>query len=171
MRDEQAFEEYAAARWLSLHRLALLLTASDVAAQELVQVTLEKAYVAWPRIAVVDSPDAYVRRIMVNALTSSHRRAHRRHEVDVADPPDVPALPSHEAAVVDHAFLWPLVCALPPRQRAVVVLRYYEDLTEREIAEVLGCRTGTVKSTAHDAMAALRRALAALPATRQEVDR
>jgi RNA polymerase sigma factor (sigma-70 family) len=61
--------------------------------------------------------------------------------------------------VVDHALLWPLVCALPERQRAVVVLRYYEDLTEAQIAEALRCSTGTVKSQAHDAMRALRRGL------------
>jgi RNA polymerase sigma factor (sigma-70 family) len=63
--------------------------------------------------------------------------------------------------VLDHALVWPLVCALPERQRAVVVLRYYEDLTETETAEVLGCAVGTVKSQAHDAIRALRRGLQA----------
>lgn len=163
MRDEQGFEEYVAARWSSLGRLALLLTASEHAAQELVQETLEKVYLAWPRIVDMDAPDAYVRRIMVNSLATHHRRAHRRREVTVAEPPDQARPPTHEAAVEDHDLLWPLVCALPTRQRAVVVLRYYEDLSEREIAEALGCSAGTVKSTAHDAMAALRRALAVLP--------
>lgn len=171
MRDEQGFEEYVTARWVTLHRLALLLTASEVAAQELVQETLEKVYVVWPRVAAMDSPDAYVRRVMVNALTSQHRRAFRRREVVVADPPEIAVPPTHEGDLADHDLLWPLVCALPPRQRAVVVLRYYEDLTEREIADELGCSAGTVKSTAHDAMAALRRAVGALSTTPQEVDR
>jgi RNA polymerase sigma-70 factor (sigma-E family) len=171
MRDEQGFEEYATARWVMLSRLALLLTGSEVAAQELVQVTLEKVYVAWPRVVDLEAPDAYVRRIMVNTLASQHRRAFRRHEVSVADPPDLPEPPAHEGAVADHELLWPLVCALPPRQRAVVVLRFYEDLSEREIADALGCSAGTVKSTAHDAMAALRRAVSALGTTPQGVDR
>ena len=171
MRDDEGFEEYVAARWVTLHRLALLLTASDLAAQELVQETLEKVYVVWPRVAGMDSPDAYVRRVMVNALASQHRRAFRRHEVVVPDPPEMAGPPVHEGDLDDHDLLWPLVCALPPRQRAVVVLRYYEGLSEREIADELGCSSGTVKSTAHDAMAALRRALAALTTTAQEVDR
>ena len=69
--------------------------------------------------------------------------------------------PAEDIGVVDHALLWPVVCALPEWQRAVVVLRYYEDLTEAETAEVLGCAVGTVKSQAHDAMRALRRGLGA----------
>jgi RNA polymerase sigma factor (sigma-70 family) len=112
-----------------------------------VQVTLEKAYVAWPRISAMESLDAYVRRIMVNALVSTHRLARNRHEFALADPPERGSA-SHTGDVLDHALLWPLVCALPTRQRAVVVLRYYEDLSEREIAESLGCALGTVKSTA-----------------------
>ncbi|QBR92635.1 SigE family RNA polymerase sigma factor [Nocardioides euryhalodurans] len=164
MRDETGFEEYVAARWSTFSRLALLLTASETAAQDLVQVTLEKAYVAWPRISAMEAPDAYVRRIMVNTLISTRRRAWQRHEVPSADPPDT-GTPSPEQVLVDRELLWPLVCALPPRQRAVVVLRYYEDLSEREIADVLGCSAGTVKSTAHDAMQALRRSVAAIPTT------
>jgi len=164
MRDEQGFEQYVVARWTGFHRLALLLTASESGAQDLVQVTLEKAYVAWPRISAMESPDAYVRRIMVNALVSTHRLARNRHELAMADPPERGSH-SHADDVLDHALLWPLVCALPTRQRAVVVLRYYEDLSEREIAEALGCALGTVKSTAHDAMAALRRGIAAVPVT------
>ena len=164
MRDEQDFEQYVLARWATLHRLALLLTGSEAAAQDLVQVTLEKTYVAWPRVSTMESPDGYVRRIMVNTLASSHRRAWRRHEVPMSDPPERP-VEEAERMVLDRALLWPLVCALPQRQRAVIVLRYYEDLSEREIADVLGCAVGTVKSNAHDAMVALRRGVAALPTT------
>lgn len=164
MRDVQGFEQYVMARWAGFHRLALLLTASESAAQDLVQVTLEKTYVAWPKISVMASPDGYVRRIMVNTLVSTHRLARNRHEVATAAPPEHGA-PSEEEGVLDHALLWPLVCALPTRQRAVVVLRYYEDLSEQDIADVLGCAVGTVKSTAHDAMTALRRGIAAAPVT------
>ncbi len=169
MRDELEFEQYVAARWAVLHRLALLLTASEAAAQDLVQVTLEKTYVAWPRIASMAAPDGYVRRIMVNSLASSHRRAWRRHEVPTSEPPDLAAV-AGDQVVLDRALVWPLVCALPERQRAVIVLRYYEDLSEREIADVLGCAVGTVKSNAHDAMAALRRGMAAMP-TAEGADR
>jgi DNA-directed RNA polymerase specialized sigma24 family protein len=71
------------------------------------------------------------------------------------------AIAPGDGGVVDHALIWPLVCALPERQRAVVVLRYYEDLTETETAEILGCAVGTVKSQTHDAIRALRRGLEA----------
>jgi RNA polymerase sigma-70 factor (sigma-E family) len=169
MRDEQGFEQYVVARWTGFHRLALLLTASESGAQDLVQVTLEKAYVAWPKISAMESPDAYVRRIMVNALVSTHRLARNRREFATADPPDRGA-ESREDDVLDHALLWPLVCALPTRQRAVIVLRYYEDLSEQEIADALGCAAGTVKSTAHDAMTALRRGISAVP-VKEGIDR
>jgi len=110
----------------------------------------------------MDAPDAYIRRIMVNSLTSQRRLAWRRHEVSTAEPPEIPD-ESGERMVLDHELLWPFVCALPQRQRAVVVLRYYEDMSEAEIAEVLRCAPGTVKSTASDAMRALRRAFSAAP--------
>jgi RNA polymerase sigma-70 factor (sigma-E family) len=161
MRDLQAFEEYVLARWSTFHRLAILLTASESASQDLMQTTLEKAYVAWPKIAAMESPDAYVRRIMVNSLVSTRRLARNRREFAAAEPPDQAAA-SREDEVLDHEVLWPLVCALPTRQRAVIVLRYYEDLSEREIADALRCSVGTVKSTAHDAMTALRRGIAAV---------
>jgi RNA polymerase sigma-70 factor (sigma-E family) len=161
MRDLQAFEEYVLARWSTFHRLAILLTASESASQDLMQVTLEKAYVAWPKISAMEAPDAYVRRIMVNSLVSTHRLARNRREFAAAEPPEQGAA-SHEDEVLDHEVLWPLVCALPTRQRAVIVLRYYEDLSEREIADALRCSVGTVKSTAHDAMTALRRGIAAV---------
>ena len=164
MRDEEGFERFVAARWSTYFRLALLLTASEPAAQDLLQTTLEKAYGAWPRISRIDAPDAYVRTIMVNTLISSRRLAWRRHEVTTDEPPERsdPLDGSAERRVLDHELLWPLVCALPQRQRAVIVLRYYEDLSEAEIAEALGCAVGTVKSTASDAMRALRRGFDAI---------
>jgi RNA polymerase sigma-70 factor (sigma-E family) len=161
MRDLQAFEQYVLARWSTFHRLAILLTASESASQDLMQTTLEKAYVAWPKISAMEAPDAYVRRIMVNSLVSTHRLARNRREFAAAEPPEQ-GTASREDEVLDHEVLWPLVCALPTRQRAVIVLRYYEDLSEREIADALGCSVGTVKSTAHDAMTALRRGITAV---------
>ena len=159
MTTEQDFVDFVAARWESLYRLAYLLTASPTVAEDLLQTTLEKAYLNWSRISRMEFPEAYVRRMLAHALVSSSRRAWLR-EVPSARMPE-PARESVEVGVVDRSLLWPLVCALPARQRAVIVLRYYEDLTEVQISEVLGCAPGTVKSQASAAMKALRRALAA----------
>ena len=159
MSTDQDFAEFVGARWGSLYRLAYLLAASPTGAEDLLQTTLEKAYMNWSRIGSMEYAEAYVRRMLVTTLVSGRRRAWTRerpsdHFPDViGDSEDVP--------VLDRSLLWPLVCALPDRQRAVIVLRYYEDLSEAQIADVLGCAPGTVKSQAHAGMAALRRALAA----------
>ena len=109
-------------------------------------------------------PEAYVRKLMVNAAISTRRRPMSRWEWLPGVVPERSGSPE-DSGVVDHAVLWPLVSSavkqLPAQQRAVVVLRYYEDLTVVETAEVLGCAVGTVKSQAHDALRALRRGLGA----------
>ena len=155
-------EDYAAfvtARWGALYRLAYLLTASPTSAEDLLQSTLEKAYVNWARIGRMEYAESYVRRMLANTLFSGRRRAwHREQPWD--ELPEAMA-DSLEVPVLDHSLLWPLVCALPDRQRAVIVLRYYEDLSEAQIADVLGCAPGTVKSQSFAAIGALRRALAA----------
>jgi RNA polymerase sigma-70 factor (sigma-E family) len=159
MSTDQDFAEFVGARWGSLYRLAYLLAASPTGAEDLLQTTLEKAYMNWSRIRSMEYAEAYVRRMLVTTLVSGRRRAWTRerpsdHFPDViGDSEDVP--------VLDRSLLWPLVCALPDRQRAVIVLRYYEDLSEAQIADVLGCAPGTVKSQSHAGMAALRRAMAA----------
>lgn len=160
------YVEFVSARWSRLYRLAWLLAGSDQGADDLLQGALEKTYVRWRQVRAMDSPDAWVRRVMVNLAVSQGRRPWRRRESPRERLPE-PADDGFEGVAADHALLWPLVCALPDRQRAVVVLRYYEDLTTTEAAEVLGCSVGTVKSQAHDAMAALRRGLGA--ATTREV--
>ena len=159
MTTEQDFVDFVAARWESLYRLSYLLTASPTAAEDMLQTTLERAYVSWARVSRMEYPEAYVRRMLANAVVSSSRRAWLR-ELPTARMPEGEGEPV-EVGVLDRSLLWPLVCALPARQRAVVVLRYYEDLTELQISEVLGCAPGTVKSQASAAMKALRRALAA----------
>ena len=162
MDSDDGFVEFVAARWPRLFRLAYLLTSDEAAAEDLLQTTMEKTYARWPRVGRMEEPEAYVRKIMVNAVVSARRSIGWRREWARDVLPDCP-LPSEDHAVLDHALLWPLVCALPERQRAVVVLRYYEDLTEAQTAEVLGCAVGTVKSQAHDAMRALRRGLGVAP--------
>ena len=159
MRTDEDFAGFVAARWGSLYRLAYLLAASPTGAEDLLQTTLEKAYVNWSRIGRMEYAEAYVRRMLATTLVSSRRRAWIR-EQPWDDVPDT-AGDSTDIPVLDRHLIWPLVCALPPRQRAVIVLRYYEDLSEAQIAVVLGCARGTVKSQSAAAIGALRRALAA----------
>ena len=159
MSNDDDFAEFVAARWGSLYRLAYLLAASPTGAEDLLQTTLEKAYVNWSRIGRMDHAEAYVRRMLATTLVSSRRRAWRREQPWGELPEE--AGDSDELPVLDRHLIWPLVCALPPRQRAVIVLRYYEDLSEAQIALALGCAAGTVKSQSSAAIGALRRALAA----------
>ena len=159
MNIDEDFAEFVAARWASLYRLAYLLAASPTGAEDLLQTTLEKAYMNWSRIGRMQHAEAYVRRMLANTLVSSRRRAWIR-ERPTDELPEAVDDSAHEP-VLDRYLFWPLVCALPTRQRAVIVLRYYEDLSEAQIAEVLGCAPGTVKSQSSTAIGALRRALAA----------
>jgi RNA polymerase sigma-70 factor (sigma-E family) len=159
MSIDQDFAAFVAARWASLYRLAYLLAGSPTGAEDLLQTTLEKAYMNWSRIGRMEHAEAYVRRMLATTMVSSRRRAWIK-ERPWGQLPDV-AEESAELPILDRSLLWPLVCALPARQRAIIVLRYYEDLTEAQIAEALGCAPGTVKSQSSTAIAAIRRALAA----------
>ena len=158
MSGDRDFAEFVGARWSALYRLAYLLTASPTGAEDLLQSSLEKAYVRWSRIGRMEYAEAYVRRMIANTYLSGRRRAWVGEEPYDRMPETGD---SAEGALLDRAMLWPLVCALPPRQRAVIVLRYYEDLSEADIGAALGCSTGTVKSQSSAAMKTLRRALAA----------
>ena len=154
--DDEDFVAFVTGRWASLYRLAWLLTGGHQSAEDVLQVALEKSYVKWGRIRRMVAPEAYVRRVLANTAISQSRRSHLRHEVVRPELPERVAA-SFEDGSDSRSLLWPLVCALPPRQRAVVVLRFYEDLTEAQVAQVLGCSIGTVKSQGHDAMRSLRR--------------
>lgn len=151
------FEEYAAATWPSLYRYAYLLTGHAADAEDLAQQTLLNAFRSWSRVAAAESPNAYLRRSLTNTFVSQRRPKKRRLEVLTDAPPEAAGPPSGGSE--DRMVLWPHVRSLAPRQRAVVVLRYYEGLSEQEIAEVLGCSRGTVKSSAHHALRTLRAAL------------
>ena len=148
------FESWLVAREPALQRLALLLTGDEHTAQDLVQTSLAKLYLAWDRLDDRDNLDAYARRVLVNEHRTAWRRPWRRREVVTDAPPDRPG-PTIEYDG-GREVVWEFVASLPPRQRAVIVLRYYEQLTEAEIAEVLGVSPGTVKSQASRAIAALR---------------
>ncbi|MET7419427.1 SigE family RNA polymerase sigma factor [Dactylosporangium sp. NPDC005555] len=151
------FEEYAFARTPALFRFARLLTGDEHRAEDLVQDVLAKAYARWGRISRTDRPDFYVRRMLVNAHHSWWRRRSSR-EVTVETVAERPATADEAAEVADRDALWRLVLRLPARQRTVIVLRYYEDMDDARIAEILDCSTGTVRTHAKRALETLRAA-------------
>jgi RNA polymerase sigma-70 factor (sigma-E family) len=155
--DAPTFEEYAAFAWPSHYRYAYLLTGNHADAEDIAQQTLIKAHRSWSRVRESDSPTAYLRRMLTNTYLSQRRPMKRRLELLTDAPPE----PGHApvGGPEERMALWPHVKSLPPRQRAVIVLRYYEDLSEQEIADALDCSRGNVKSTAHHALKALRSAL------------
>ncbi len=157
--DASTFEGYAESAWPSLYRYAYLLAGNHADAEDIAQQALMKAYRAWSRVQRSDSPAAYLRKILTNTYLSQRRPKARRLELLTDAPPET----GHHTVdgPEDRMALWPHVKSLPPRQRAVIVLRYYEDLSEQEIADALECSRGNVKSTAHHALKSLRTALAA----------
>jgi len=157
--DDQ-FEAYVNARQSALVRTAFLLTGELHSAEDLVQAALVKLYLSWGKVRQQGSIDAYVRRIMVNEHTTWWRRAWRRRETSVGQPPENEGVPaSSDSDLEERDAMWRALQSLPPRQRAAVVLRYYEDLSEADTAELLNCSVGTVKSQTSRALATLRGAL------------
>ncbi|WP_238007030.1 SigE family RNA polymerase sigma factor [Dactylosporangium sp. AC04546] len=150
------FHEYVYARGPALLRLACLLTGDPHRAEDLVQEVLVSAYTKWHRISTADRPDVYMRRMLVNANISWWRRLTNR-EVAIDAVPDRRREGDHEQAVADRDAMWRLISALPPKQRAVLVLRYYEDLDDAAIAGILSCSTTTVRTHAARGLATLRR--------------
>jgi RNA polymerase sigma-70 factor (sigma-E family) len=155
------FEAWMTARQPALLRTACLLTGETHTAEDLVQTTLAKLYLAWDRIADREHVDAYARKALVNEFRSLWRRPWRRRELSAEQLPDVAG--SEQGYDARDDALWQFVATLPPKQRAVIVLRYYEELTEAETAAALGISVGTVKSQASRALASLRRTVADHP--------
>ncbi len=152
-----SFEEFVLARSGSLLRTALLLTGQNRAeAEDLLQLALERAYRHWARVHAAGDPERYVRRILANASADRWRRLARRPEQPLPAGDAGPSTPDLSAEVAERDFLLRALAQLPPRQRAVMVLRYFDDMTEAEIADVLGCSVGTVKSQVARALARLR---------------
>lgn len=146
----EGFDEFVVTRSTRLLRIAYLLTSDWAAAEDLLQTALVKAWSAWSRIE--GDPEPYVRRILVNTHASWWRW---RGELPSAELPDH-GHPSHAEQIDDREGLWQSLRRLPARQRTVLVLRYFENLSEAEIAEAMGCSLGTVKSQASRALAKLR---------------
>jgi RNA polymerase sigma-70 factor (sigma-E family) len=148
------FAGFVAARRAALLRVALMLTTDRSDAEDLLQAALARTYLAWERINDRSALDGYVRRAMVNINISWWRRR-RLKEYPTDELPDMPVADHSQDSELRDT-LDRLLDRLPARQRTAVVLRYYEDLTENEIAETLGVSVGTVKSTVSRAMAKLR---------------
>ncbi|MET7455343.1 SigE family RNA polymerase sigma factor [Streptomyces sp. NPDC005574] len=153
--QEDRFQEFVRARWSHLVRTAYLLTGDAHHAEDLTQTALAKAYRSWRRVARSDNPEAYVRRMLVNC-NSDRFRKRRVAESLTAAPPDVAGRDEAVSWADERSALMTALAGLPPRQRAVVVMRYWEDLSEAEVADVLGCSPGTVKSQASKGLAKLR---------------
>lgn len=152
-RDE--FEAFIAATWARLFRTAHALTGNRQDAEDMLQSAFAKVYSNWRKVSRADNPESYVHRIVVNETTSAWRRRWRHVERPSDSLPE-PKLDSHADAVSSHTTMWSAIQSLPPRQRAVIVLRYYEDLSERDIAQTLDISPGTVKSQASSALKSLR---------------
>ena len=157
-RDREQFEEFMTSRWPGLVRLAFGLTGDRWLAEDLAQTALASAYASWWRVRRADDPDAYVRRILINASKGRFRR--RRVSEQPAATAQEAAVSDPTASVDERSALLGALQELPPRQRAVVVLKYLGGLENVEIARILQMTVGTVKSLQHRGLASMRRHLA-----------
>ncbi|GAB3776260.1 RNA polymerase sigma-70 factor (sigma-E family) [Nocardioides ginsengisegetis] len=154
--EQEEFAEFVRAQHASLFRTAYLMTGDYQRAEDIVQTALVKVFLRWRQIQSMSQPGAYAKRIVANQTLSWWRR--RSSTESVVDTLGDRGVPGHEERVTEHDTMWRAVLQLPPRQRAVIVLRYYEDLSEAETAEVLDMAVGTVKShsnAAHHRLATL----------------
>lgn len=149
------FDDYVVARGPALLRFAYVLTGDRHLAEDLVQEVLAKASRRWSRIEAADQPDGYVKRSIVNQYLSWRRRRSATERV-VADVPDGYRANSYADSHADRDLLWRRLAALPRQQRAVLVLRFYEDLDDLRIAELIGCAPATVRAHASRGLAAMR---------------
>ncbi|MEV0324981.1 SigE family RNA polymerase sigma factor [Micromonospora echinospora] len=168
---DREFTAFVNERGDALLRVAYALAGNQHGAEDLLQNALAKAYARWPRIRGDAEP--YVRRILYHDQVSGWRRRSRRAEVPVAHPPERPVTRDDDHDTDLRLLLRDALLALPPRQRAVLTLRYLEDLSVERTAEVLGCRVGTVASQASRALAKLRHLVPAFDelVDREEVNR
>ncbi|MFC7546348.1 SigE family RNA polymerase sigma factor [Plantactinospora sp. GCM10030261] len=151
------YEEFADARLGALVRYAVLLTGDPHLAEDLVQETMVRVQLNWRRVRRADSPERYVRRMLTNQYIDWRRGSWFRRVLLRGESDDRPAPAiDHAQATADRDDVWSRLATLPRRQRAALVLRFYEDLPDGEIAEVLGCAVGTVRSAISRALATLR---------------
>jgi len=155
--DVTAFTEFVEARSPSLFRTAYLMVGDHQLAQDLLQEALVKTLVAWPRLRDRPHVDAYTRRIIVTTSISWRRRRSFHERPSHALPERVG--PDPVDAAVTHDLVISALLTVPPRQRAAIVLRYYDDLTEAQTAEAMGCSVGAVKSQVSAGLKRMREAL------------
>jgi len=164
-RAKADFEQFVTASSDALLRTAYLVVWDPVEAEDLVQECLLTVARRWPRVRKMEHPHAYARRVLINlALDGAKRRTRHRQELLGDEAETLAAVPDESSARRLHAVgvraeLIQALGTLPPRQRAVLVLRYFEDLREAQVAELLGCSVGTVKSTASRGLGRLQAAL------------
>ena len=150
------FEEFASTRMPGVLRFAAVLAGDRATAEDLAQEVLIRAYARWDRIGCLDRPELYVRKMMLNEFLNWRRRSSRQIPAGGMASEPASIAPDHAAAYNEREALLAELGKLPRRQRAVLVLRYYEDRGDSEIADLLGCSRGTVRSHASRALAALR---------------
>jgi RNA polymerase sigma-70 factor (sigma-E family) len=150
------FEEFAAARLPAVLRFAAVLAGDRALAEDLAQEVLIRAYARWDKIGSMDRPDLYVRKMILNEFLAWRRRSWRTTPVADLTAEMIGTAPDHASAYTERASLLAELERLPRRQRAVLVLRYYEGRDDAEIAELLGCTAGTVRGYASRALSALR---------------
>jgi RNA polymerase sigma-70 factor (sigma-E family) len=162
--EASRFREFVAARWASLLRTAYLLTGDHGHAEDLVQTALIRVHRHWTKVERTGSPDAYVRKAMVNAHTDWWRRFGLRQGAErlTAEFEDVSTADVYETVELRDE-LWAALQSLPPKMRAALVLRYFEDFGEAETAQILGCSVGTVKSQTSRGLQRLQQALSDQP--------
>jgi RNA polymerase sigma-70 factor (sigma-E family) len=154
--DEEQFREFMVGKWPTLVRLAYGLTGDRGLAEDLAQTTLANVYASWPKVSRASSPDAYTFRMLLNANNGRFRKRRVAERPAEAVPEPEAGGPDPTDAVDERTVLMSALMELPPRQRATVLLRYFEDLSEAQTAEILGCSVGTVKSQTSSALARLR---------------
>ena len=150
------FEEFAATRMPAMLKFAAVLAGNQASAEDLAQEVLVRAYSRWDRIGGLDRPEFYVRKMVLNEFLSWRRRSLRQTPANGAAARSASRAPDHADVYTERQALLAELGKLPRRQRAVLVLRYYEDRDDGEIAVLLGCTPGTVRSYASRALAALR---------------
>ena len=155
--SDEEFREFMRGRWPAMVRLAYGLTGDLGHAEDVAQAAFARAYASWSRVARTGNPEAYVRRIVINENNSRFRRRRVTERlVDAVPEPSGPRAADTADALSDSDALLKALRRLGPRQRAVIVLRFWMDMSEAETAAALGCSVGTVKSQASRALAALR---------------
>jgi len=150
------YEEFVNSRLPALLRYALMLSGDPHTAADIVQETMIRVQLKWRRVSRADAVEPYVRRMLTNVYLDWQRGSWLRRVTLRAVPDEPPPTPDHAERSADRDQVWALLAGLPRRQRAAVVLRYYEGLADQEIADVLGCAVGTVRANISRALATLR---------------